>query len=121
MKVNEPLHSQVPISNCEQFTCSNDWVKQLSSYLDVNLGRKFSRKNVQHAPKVSERKEGGPSSPMGPGSRLVSLPKFMKKFVFINGVRLDPELKKIEAKKLVFNFTTASSRSYPNMWLRTRS
>ena len=53
-------------------------------------------------------KKEDPPPPMGPGSRLVSLPKFMKKFVFFNGVRLDPELKKIEGKRLVFNFTTAS-------------
>ena len=52
-------------------------------------------------------KKEDPPPPMGPGSRLVSLPKFMKKFVFFNGVRLDPEQKKIEGKKLVFNFTTA--------------
>lgn len=52
-------------------------------------------------------KKDDPPTPMGPGSRLVALPKFLKKFVFFNGVRLDPELKKIEGKKLVFNFTTA--------------
>ena len=59
-------------------------------------------------PKSARGKKDEPPPPMGPGSRLVSLPKFMKKFVFFNGVRLDPEQKKIEGKKLVFNFTTAS-------------
>ena len=64
-------------------------------------------KSVASMPSARGKKED-PPPPMGPGSRLVSLPKFMKKFVFFNGVRLDPELKKIEGKKLVFNFTTAS-------------
>ena len=59
-------------------------------------------------PKSARGKKDEPPPPMGPGSRLVSLPKFMKKFVFFNGVRLDPEQKKIEGKKLIFNFTTAS-------------
>jgi len=59
-------------------------------------------------PKSARGKKDEPAPPMGPGSRLQSMPKFLKKFIFINGVPLDPERKKVEEKRVVFNFTTAS-------------